>query len=85
MISKDIRTQVSELRRCRCFLGVFNIVIRTRPVVDSTGEILKYQFLGFYTFVQTKELRESYDTYKTVSNLVKSGFQEKKTIIVKER
>ena len=85
MISKDIRTQVSELRRCRCILGVFNIVIRTRPIVDSSGEILKYQYLGFYTFVQTNKLRNSYDTYKTVSNLVKSGFQEKRTIIVKER
>lgn len=84
MVSKDIRTQVSELRRCRCFLGCFNVVIRTRPVVDSSGEIIKYQFLGFYTFVQTNKLRNSYDTYKTVSNLARSGFREKQTIVIKE-
>ena len=84
MVSKDIRTQVSELRRCRCILGCFNIVIRTVPVVDSSGEIIKYQFKGFYTFVQNNKLRESYDTYKTVSNLSKSGFKEKTEIIIKE-
>ena len=84
MVSKDIRTQVSELRRCRCILGVFNIVIRTVPVVDSQGDIVKYVFKGFYTFVQTNKLRNSYDTYKTVSNLSKSGFKEKTEIVIKE-
>ena len=83
MVSKDIRTQVSELRRCRCFLGCFNVVIRTIPVIDSSGDVVKYQFKGFYTFVQNNKLRNSYDTYKTVSNLSKSGFNEK-PIIVKE-
>lgn len=85
MVSKDIRTQVSELRRCRCFLGCFNVVIRTRPIIDSAGEIVKYQFLGFYTFVQNNKLRNCYDTYETVTNLAKSGFQEKSKVIVRER
>ena len=29
-----------------------------------------------YFFVHSKELRESYDTYKVIENLRKSGFKE---------
>ena len=31
-----------------------------------------------YWFVHDKELRESYDTYRVIENLSKSGFQERK-------
>lgn len=82
MVSKDIRTQVSEIRRCRCILGVLNIVMRFRPIVDSEGTVQKYVPLGFYWFVQNNKLRNSYDTYKTVDNLVKSGFQSRNKVII---
>lgn len=81
MVSKDIRTQVSEIRRCRCILGVLNVVMRFRPIVDSEGSVEKYQFLGLYWFVQNNKLRNSYDTYKTVDNLVKSGFQSRNKVV----
>ena len=31
---------------------------------------------GMYFFVHNKKLRESYDTYKVIENLSKSGFKE---------
>ena len=32
---------------------------------------------GFYFFVHTKELRDSYDTWAVVESLSKTGFQDK--------
>ena len=79
MVAKDIRTQCTELRRCRTVAGVFTIVHRLRPLVNSEGEVEKFDSLGWYCWVHNQKERESYDTYKAIESLSKSGFQEKST------
>lgn len=77
MLSKDIRTQCTELRRCITLAGVFTIVHRVRPICNSAGEVEKYEGIGWYCWVHTPEERESYDTYKAIENLAASGFKAK--------
>lgn len=78
MISKDIRTQCTEVREARTLFGRLTFVIRKEPIVDNEGEVLKMRFKGFYAFVQTDDLRNSYDTFATIKNLSDSGFYERK-------
>ena len=77
MLSKDIRTQTSLLIQCHCVMGALNICIKKKPIFDSSGEIKKMKFKGFYMFVQDEELRESYDTEEIVKALDKYGLKEK--------
>ena len=74
--AKDIRAQCSEVRKCATFLGVFTIVHCVRPVLDPNGDVKEWKHIRFYCFVHTKEIRESYDTYKVIESLAKSGFKE---------
>lgn len=78
MISKDIRTQCTEVRECFTLFGRLTIVVRKEPIVDNEGDVLKLRFKGIYSFVQTDKLRDSYDTYATIKNLSDSGFYERK-------
>lgn len=77
MLSKDIRTQCTELRRCFTIGGVFTIVHRLRPVCNSAGDVEKYDHVGWYTWVHNPAERDSYDTYKAIENLSASGFKQK--------
>lgn len=74
-LSKPIREQTTEVRECHTFFGCFTIVIRKEPFLDVNGDVDKWKLRGFYAFAHTKELRESYDTYKVIDSLSKSGFQ----------
>lgn len=75
MVSKDIRTQCSEVRHCSTWAGVLTIVIRKEPVVNSEGEVEKEKFKGMYCWVHSKETREAYDTYRMIDVLSQSGFK----------
>lgn len=77
MLAKDIRTQATELRSAFTVLGCLTFVIRRKPFFDSEGTPVKYKWLGMYFFVQTDELRNSYDTYAVIEGLSKSGFKKK--------
>lgn len=74
--AKDVRAQCSEVRKCATFLGVFTIVHAVRPVLDANGDVKEWKHIRFYCFVHTREIRESYDTYKVIESLMKSGFKE---------
>ena len=76
LLSKAIRSQTTEVRRCTTFLGCLTFVHRVRPVLDSEGNVKEWKHRGFYFFVHTPELRNSYDTYKVIKSLANSGFQE---------
>ena len=78
MISKDIRTQCTQVRQCYTLFNRLTIVVKQEPIVDNEGEVLKMRFRGIYSFVQTDKLRNSYDTYATIKNLSDSGFYERK-------
>lgn len=81
MLAKAIRSQTSEVRECNTFFGCLTIVRRRIPILDCAGEVVEYKERGFYFFVHNEEIRNSYDTYKVIENLSKSGFQEK---VIKE-
>lgn len=80
MLDKNLRTQMSFEYQCRCFMGCLNLVIKNRPIVDSTGEIVKKIPKGFYMYLQTDELRNSYDTFKVIDVVKKKGLFDRKRV-----
>lgn len=52
-----------------------------KPVLDSEGNVQSYKSRGSYFFVHTKELRESYDTYKVIHSLAQEGFKEALAVV----
>lgn len=79
LLSKAIRTQTTEVRRCITLLGCVTIVKRVEPILDAQGDVLEWKNRGMYFFVHDKKLRESYDTYKVIERLQKVGFKEEQT------
>lgn len=77
MLSKNIRTQCTEVRKCNTLLHCLTIVRRYNLDVDNTGEVKNEKFCGIYFFVHSPLLRDSYDTYRVIDSLVASGFQER--------
>lgn len=77
MLSKDIRTQTTELRSCFTLFGCVSGYIRKKPYFDSEGNVLKYKFLGINLFVHSNQLRRSYDTYKVIKRFSDVGFNDK--------
>mgnify|MGYP003373527778 CR=1 FL=1 len=77
MIAKDIRSQCNEIRQCATFFGCITVVRRMEPLIDNAGEVKAMKSRGFYFFVHDERLRESYDTYRVIESLSKSGFIEK--------
>lgn len=75
MVAKDIRTQCSEVRHCITLGGVFTIVIRKSPIINSEGEVEKEKFKGMYCWVHSPEVRDAYDTYRMIEVLSKTGFK----------
>lgn len=59
----------------RRFCGCVTIVKRVEPILDSEGNVIKWKPRGMYFFVHNKKIRESYDTYKVIENLTRSGFK----------
>lgn len=78
--AKDVRAQCSEVRKCRTFFGVWTIIHAVRPIMDANGDVKEWKHVRFYSFVHTKEIRESYDTYKVIESLAKSGFKERVSV-----
>lgn len=80
LLAKAIRSQATEVRRCTTLLGCLTIVRRFEPILDSEGIVVEWKKRGMYFFVHDKKLRESYDTYKVIENLSKSGFKEQSIV-----
>ena len=76
LLSKAIRTQTTEVRRCATLLGCLTIVRRFEPILDAEGNVAEWKNKGMYFFVHNKELRESFDTFKVIERLTKVGFQD---------
>lgn len=76
MVSKDIRTQCSEVRECHTFGGVLTVVIRRKYICDSQGEVEKKKFIGMYCWVHTDETREAYDTWRMIEQYTEVGFKD---------
>lgn len=76
-LSKPLREQTTEVRQCLTLFGCLTFVIRREPFLDTEGNVEKMKFRGMYYFVHDDALRDSYDTYKVIDSLTKSGFQPK--------
>lgn len=77
MVDKQIRRQVSEVRKVRT-IGPVTIVWRCKPIFTCDGDIQRYANLGIYWFVQTDEIRGFYNTYRVIENMKRIGFSERR-------
>ncbi|WP_313165833.1 zonular occludens toxin domain-containing protein [Sedimentibacter sp.] len=76
LLAKPIRTQCTEVRKCSTFLGCITFVRKKEPYLDSEGNVKEWKNRGYYMFVHSKKLRDSYDTYKVIESLSSSGFKD---------
>lgn len=76
LLSKAIRSQTTEVRRCATYFGCFTIVTRVEPILDSEGSVVEWKKRGRYCFVHNKELRDSYNTWKVIERFKEVGFKE---------
>lgn len=83
LLSKAIRSQCTEVRECFTIGGCLTVVRRREPFLDSEGNVAEWKNRGMYFYVHSPRLRESYDTYKVIESLSKSGFIEQKEVYVK--
>ena len=74
MTDKVIRTQCKEYINCHTFLGTLCVCIRWKPIFDEEGNVSKRKYKGYYVWVHNNKLRNSYDTYKAINRLTKTGF-----------
>lgn len=82
-VNKALREQVTLVYEPHTFFRCFTVVVMYKPVFDSEGNVEKRKYKGIYSFVQTDELRKSYDTYKVIHTLSKEGFKEAQVVIQK--
>lgn len=73
-VSKPIRLHCTEVRSCRTFLKCFTVVSRFEPIMNGDGDVIKMRRLGYYCYVHSNALYNSYDTYKVIKNLSEAGF-----------
>lgn len=76
MLAKNIRSQCTEVRECVTFFGCLTIVRCRQPLLDNDGNVVEFKKRGTYFFVHDNDLRQSYDTYKVIESLSKSGFKD---------
>ena len=73
-VSKALRIQTTYVFKPITVFGCLTIMRKYKPSVDTEGVISQMRLMQVYFFVQTKELRESYDTYEKVKRLADKGF-----------
>ncbi len=76
-LAKPIREQCTLLYLPMTFMGVLTIVRVYKPKLNSEAELKKLRPIKTYCFIQSKELRESYDTYKKIDRLINGGFKKR--------
>ena len=73
-IAKPLREQTHYVYRPRTFFGCITFVVMSDAhSYDSDNDKFK-KTKGFFFFVHTKELRNSYDTYKRISRYKNTTF-----------
>ena len=77
-VAKPIREQVNFLYKPFTIAGAMTIVHVVKPMISADGEVGKDRHVKWYMFVHDDEIRNSFDTYKKIERLSKSGFIEKK-------
>lgn len=77
-VAKPIREQVKFVYLPKTILGCLTYVRISRPEYYDENKMIFKKFEGSYFFVHTKELRDSFDTYRKIESLKKSGFNDRK-------
>ncbi len=73
-VAKPIREQVNYLYEPITILGCLTIVRVTKPKMDEDGKVVKKNHHKIYFFVHSKQIRESFDTYKKIEKMSTEGF-----------
>lgn len=76
LLAKPIRSQCTEIRECLTLAGCLTIVVKREPIVDNDGDVKEMKYRGIYFFAHSRRLREAYDTWSIVDNLMRSGFHD---------
>jgi len=75
-VAKPIREQTYFLYKPFTIAGCLTFVFKFEPVIKADcGMVDKNKFRGMFFFVQSKRLRESFDTYRKIEKMVKDGFK----------
>lgn len=82
LMAKDLRMQCTELRSA-FHIGPIMGYIRKEPLLDTSGELSRVRFKGIKIFLQSQELRDSYDTFKILQRLSATGFADPKDNILR--
>lgn len=75
-VAKPIRENTYLMYYPFTIAGAITFVRVYRPVLDSEGYLTEKKLKKFFFFVHDKELRELFDSYKTICTLAESGFKE---------
>ena len=75
-VAKPIRENTYLMYYPFTIAGAITFVRVYRPVLDSEGYLTEKKLKKFFFFVHDKELRELFDSYKTICSLAESGFKE---------
>ena len=74
-VAKPIREQAMLVYEPCTLFGCVTFVKCYKPYFDDTGTLIKKKPRGIQFFVHDSTIRESYDTYKKVSEMSKIGFK----------
>lgn len=74
-VAKPIREQTYMIYEPFTVFGCLTVVFKRKPVLDSSGNVDRYLWRGIFFFIHNDELRNSFDTYRKIESMVKSGFK----------
>lgn len=74
-VAKPIREQVTLLYKPITLFGCLTIVTKYKPVVNDEGQADRLLYRGRFFFIQTKEIREAYDTYQKIQVQSLKGYK----------
>lgn len=75
-VAKPIRENTYLMYYPFTVLGCITFVRVYKPVLDEQGDLKEKKLRKFFFFVHDKELREMFDSYKTICTLSNSGFKD---------
>lgn len=76
-VAKPIRENTYLMYYPFTIAGAITFVRVYKPVLDSEGQLIERKLKKFFFFVHDEELRNMFDSYKTICTLRESGFKEK--------
>jgi hypothetical protein len=75
-VAKPIRENTYLMYYPFTAFGCITFVRVYKPILDEQGNLKERKFRKFFFFVHDEELRNMFDSYKTICSLSESGFKE---------